>query len=443
MMNRLLQYSLAVAGAFCLLVSAGSSVRAQEAGGAPAAPAAPPVTITAADYVIAAEDVLEIQVLNQPPYSRTIQVNVDGTIDYPIVGQINVVGMKLVQLKQKLLTGLRKRFVNPSLTLAVRARAPKQVNLFGNLRSKGKQVIPRDDWKIRDVVAAAGGLDGGLGGPDRYEFYHAELLKARIGERIPIDLHKLFIENDESQNKQVEENDTFTVTIKELSEMQVQIIGQVGKPGPVIHPKNGSIVDVLQSAGGPTPLALLSEVTIERTDGTKEKVNMVGFKETGFDPKVKLRPGDKLIVPENKKQYKLLGRWIAGGTKIYPEDKKLTMFQVVADAGGSTDGAELKQTRVTRRLGTEKEKNDWLNEKDEKGKPYWVETKDAEGKPAYTRIVNVEKMLKSGDRTQDIEILPDDEIYVQASGRRRGFSVQEIWQTVGAITGIIVLLNRF
>jgi polysaccharide biosynthesis/export protein len=443
-MNRLLQYSVAVVGVCIALTGIGTSAQAQEAGGA-AGTAAPPVTITASEYVIASEDVIEINVLNQPAYTRTIQVNADGSIDYPIVGQIQVVGMKLVQLKQKLLTGLKKRFVNPSLTLAVRARAPRQINIFGDVPSRGKLIIQRDDWKIRDVIAAAGGLAGATGPSDRYEFFTAKLMKAKTAELIDIDLYKLFVENDESQNKPVGDNDTLTIREKEISEMQVQVLGQVNKPGPVIHPRNGSIIDVLQSANGPTAMARLGEVTIERLDGTKEKVDMRGYKEEGFETKVKLRPGDKLIVPENKLEFKLLGRWNAGGTKIYPEDKTLTIFDAVAIGGGATDGAELKETRVTRRVGEEKspEKYPWMNAKDQKGKPLWVEAKDAEGKTTWTRIVNVEKMLKTGDRTDDIAIIPDDEIYVRASGRRKGTSPQEIFQIVGAVSGIFFLLDRF
>lgn len=443
-MNRLLQSTIAVVGAFVTLASIGSgTAQAQDRGAA--GTTAPPVTITAPEYVIGAEDVIEINVLNQPAYTRTIQVNIDGSIDYPIVGQFKVVGMKLLQLKQKLLTGLKKRFVNPSLTLAVRARAPKQMNLFGDVRNKGKLIIQRDDWKIRDVIAASGGLAGATGMDDRYEFFKATLMKAKTAEQIPIDLYKLFVENDESQNKPVGEDDTLTIDEKELAEMQVQVLGEVNKPGPVLHPRNGSIIDVLTSASGPTRMALLSEVKIQRLDGTIENVNLLGYREKEFDPKVKLRPGDKLIVPENKRFYHLFGRWGAGGTKIYPEDKVLTIMEAVSDAGGGTDGAELKSTRVVRRPPTEKtaENSAWINEKDAKGKSYWVESKDAKGLPVYTRIVNVEQMLKTGDRTQDIVLLPDDEIYVQATGRRRGTSVQEIFQFVGAATGILFLLDRF
>lgn len=441
-MNRLIQYTTAVVGAFITLAGMSASALAQEGAGGATPPA---VTITTPEYVIAAEDVIEINVLNQPAYTRTIQVNLDGTIDYPTVGQITVVGMKLKQLKDQLVTGLKKRFVNPSVSLAVRARGPRQINLLGDVRSKGKFAIQRDDWKVRDVIVAAGGLAGATGQDDRYEFFKATLMKAKTGEVIPIDLYKLFVENDESQNKPIGEDDTLTIDEKELAEMQVQVIGQVNKSGPVITPRNGSIIDVLTSAGGPTPLALLKETTIQHLDGTTETVDMRGYKEKGFDPKVKLRPGDKLLIPENKIQYKLLGQWRAGGTKLYPEDRKLTIMQAISDATGATDGAELKSTRVTRYPSSkeEAEKSAWIGQKDEKGKPYWVESKGASGELVYTRIVNVEKMLKTGDRTQDIQILPDDEIYVQESGRRRGISAQELFQVVSAVTGIYFLLGRF
>jgi len=143
---------------------------------------------------------------------------------------------------------------------------------------------------------------------------------------------------------------------------------------------------------------------------------MRDYTKTGFDPKEKLQLGDRLVVPKNKNEYYLYGQVGHGGTVPYPEDKKLTVYQVIADSGGQVEGAELKHARLTR--------------------------KRPDGS-TISQEVNVEKMLKTGDLTKDVAVEPGDSIYVPGSYRRPGINVQEAFQFIVALTGIVAVLNRW
>ncbi|GAB4466698.1 MAG: hypothetical protein OHK0029_38230 [Armatimonadaceae bacterium] len=429
-------YRSNVVRGLCLLcvLAVGPGVLAQEkdptgGAGTPTPVALNRPLITTETYTIAVEDVIEISVLRRPELSMTVQVLSDGTIDYPYIGTINVVGMTLGELKKKVRESLTKRYVNPRVTAAVRSRPQEQISLIGALSTRGK-VAWKLGWKVRDVIGYAGGVTGSAGPTDRYELYKARLIKAETGEVKEIDLYKLLVDNDRSQNYSVEPNDTLEVYLKDVDQIRVQVIGQVRSPGPVEFPRTASLIDVLTSAGGPLPSAALSKVEIRR--GTQAiNVDMRKYGKEGFDPEVKLKPGDVVSVPENKLEYKMLGAFPNGGTRLYPDDKVPTLVGAIAGAGGRTDGLELKKTRIVRRREVNVDGDEWKK------------TSEVDGSPVWTRVVNVEEMLKSGDRTNDIAIVPDDEIWVKQSGGRRAVDFNQVWLAISAVTGLVGLWRLF
>lgn len=351
-------------------------------------------------YKVAPDDLLSITVQGQPDLSRKVQVLQDGTIDLPSAGQIKVVGLTIGQLKQEVTRRLAKTLVRPQVNVNVEGRQVKLANVVGSVKTPGR--IPlREGYRLLDVLAAAG-IES-----DRFEFYRASLFQDRTKQTIPIDLQKLIGEKDPAANLPVEENDTITVTTVDVAEQTVQVIGQVNKPGPVLLPRNGSIVDVMQSAGGPATGARLSQVTLERRDGQRTIIDMRDYQKTGFETKETLRAGDRLIVPENKLRFNVYGAVGRPGELPYPDDRKLTVFSAIAYAGGQTNGAELKKTRLTR--------------------------VNPDGTAKSSEVVNVDKMLKTGDLNGDVPVEPGDSIYVPASTGRKGIDPFALIGVVGAI----------
>jgi polysaccharide biosynthesis/export protein len=404
-----------------VLLSVPMAARAQER------PAAPPTTptgntgsenkgpaITSPTYKIVTDDVLTISVQDRGELNRQIQVLTDGTIDFPDVGIINVVGMTISDLKKKITTALAKKYTRPNVTIAVAPRV-RQISIFGPVGSKGKVPL-RDGWRVKDVLASVGGLAGTYPS-DRYEFYRAQLERTRTGEVLPIDLVKLLGENDPSQNYVVEPDDVLKVSELDAAETTVTVLGQVaGKQGPQLLPRNGNVVDVLLAAGGPTPLALLSKVIIERNDALKNTltVDLRDYKRTGFQPPVKLQAGDRIIVPENRRYYYLYGQFGAPGEKVYPDDEVLTVSKAIARAGGLTQNAELKKTTLIRELPSGK---------------------------TQTYIVNVEEMLKKGDLSKDMEMLPGDRLYIKPPPQRR-WDFNTVIGTLGTLLGLVFVYNQ-
>ncbi len=374
-------------------------LQAQQEQGAPATPA--PATTSAENpfYRIQKEDVLDIFVLERPEYSKTQEVLPDGTISYPRLGQFKVEGMTLKELEQRIFKKLDEDlFVNPQVSVSVRQRRVRQVSVVGDgVRAPGKMAM-RDGWRVLDVLASAGGLV-----TNRTEFLTARLLQPKEGRVIPIDLKKLMA-NDASQNLLLEADDVLTIEAKPQAETQVQVVGQVNKPGAFVFPEDASVIRLLTEAGGPTQTAKLSEASIER-NGETIKIDLREPYRTGTDPKdVVLQPGDRLVIPENKEFYYVLGAVGRPGMLPYPDDRKLTVGSVLTESVVDVRNAEYKRTQ--------------LMEKQEDG-------------TAKVTVVDGEKLLDKADFSIDAPVKPGDVVYVPFKKGRTNF-----WQYTGFLNAI-------
>lgn len=151
---------------------------------------------------------------------------------------------------------------------------------------------------VRDLVQAAGGCTA-----------NAALRAARIErhrpdgtiERIPVDLHRLLVENDESADVVLQNGDEFTVPA--IADM-VYVVGAVNRPGAYEYREgNNRMMDMLARAGGATSRAILDATRLIRNEGGVKqdpiRVDMDAVIRKGkihLDPGV--RPGDIIFVPE-------------------------------------------------------------------------------------------------------------------------------------------------
>ena len=368
------------------------------------------------DYRLAPDDALDIQVVDHPEANVSVVVMPNGTIKYPHVGQLKVAGMTAAKLEDaitKVLNGGGHRekayYLNPQVLVYVRTRQLRTVNVVGTgIKTTGKTAL-KEGWHLFDLVASLGGVSS-----DRLDFYDARLIRAD-GTTRRINLQALYLQ-DVSENILLRPDDTILIDVLDESRTTMQVIGEVAKPGAIIVPRDGSLATVLGQVQ-PNPRAHLSSAKIERNGETIPVDLSRWFKDGQVDSDVKVQSGDRLIIPENKRMYSIFGPVNKSGTQIYPDDRKLTILSVLADAGGATEGLELQDVRIIRPALQE-------------------------GTAPTVIKVNVKDMLAKGELKDDVAILPGDLIYFPAAKRRRGLSPQEILGFLGAIPLLGYLFRR-
>ncbi len=187
-------------------------------------------------------------------------------------------------------------------------------------------------------------------------------------------------------------NPSVEVLVKEYNSKKVSVLGAVagtprGGVGTIPLTGRTTLLEVIAKAGGLAPNASLERIRITREDGKAYTVNLYQLIQEGnLTQEFILDTGDVVFVPERvpgeERRVFLLGEVKAPGpVPFYPS---LTLSQLMAQAGGWTDGALFDEARIIR--GDLK-------------KPEIIE-------------VNLGRLVLNGDRRIDQFLQPNDIVYV-------------------------------
>ncbi len=210
-----------------------------------------PVDTPMADYKIGPGDILNITVWDHPeltipagPY-RTADVSgnlvtEDGTIYYPYVGVIQVVGKTARQVRDLLSQKLSKYIEKVQLDVRITSYRSKRVYVVGEVKVPGQQEITDVPATILDAVTRAGGFT--------VDSDHSQVLLTRSGTTWRVDLQSLYENGDIGQNVKLEPGDIVNVPDRSLN--KVFVLGEVQKPGSYfMNKKRITLAEALADAG--------------------------------------------------------------------------------------------------------------------------------------------------------------------------------------------------
>ncbi|AJA09218.1 polysaccharide export protein [Sphingopyxis fribergensis] len=141
-----------------------SAAQAQPVG-APVGAAKPVITGTAASatsaastYRINAGDELEIYVWGEERLQRKVKVLPDGTMAFPLVGQIKVQGLLPSEMEQLITNGLSAQYVGavPQVTVSVLVPSGMQFSVMGRVNAPGT-FSPGRYVNVLEALSMAGG----------------------------------------------------------------------------------------------------------------------------------------------------------------------------------------------------------------------------------------------------------------------------------------------
>jgi polysaccharide biosynthesis/export protein len=275
------------------------------------------VTATATDsdpqagYVIGPGDVLSIVVYDEPDLERTLTVQNDGFIRFPLIRRYEIGGKTLRDAEAELEEMLGERFlVNPQLTIAIKEFNAKKVYVLGGVKEPGLYSLT-GRTTVLEVISKAGGMVGGAGkillvrgaGSRQDEISKilekkgddaGALIEAGITEPVVIDGHKLFDKGDVSQNKELRNGDVIYVP----NVKRVYVLGEVRRPGGVPFTDGLTLLQAISLAGGTTEMASNTIYVTRKDEQGKEtrikaKYNKI-VKDTSRD--IPLEPDDVIVV---------------------------------------------------------------------------------------------------------------------------------------------------
>jgi len=110
-----------------------------------------------ADYILAAEDVVDINVWRNEALTRTVFVRPDGKISLPLIGDVPAAGLTPSQLQEVIKERLKEYKETPEVSVVVRDIGSFSVYIMGEIARPGKLQL-RSNTTILQAITQAGGF---------------------------------------------------------------------------------------------------------------------------------------------------------------------------------------------------------------------------------------------------------------------------------------------
>lgn len=255
------------------------------------------------DYLVGAQDLLEISVYGAPDLSRTVRVSRDGWISLPLVGDVRAEGLSTRQLETQIASLLAKKYMtHPQVSVFVSEVQSHTISVIGAVGKPGVFQI-RGPESLVEVLSMAEGLADDAGdrvilmrhqriadptSPNPPDPRSADTAISRGESARPASLtDSLRVRgDDETQGLQISLKNLLMSTDPRYDVMVypgdivkvppagiVYVVGQVRKPGGFLLKTNQSlsVLQALALAEGTTSTSAEKRARIIRTDGQNGK----------------------------------------------------------------------------------------------------------------------------------------------------------------------------
>jgi polysaccharide export outer membrane protein len=243
--------------------------------------------VSAQDYIVGEEDVLQISVYEHPDLTTTARIGGDGTINFPLIGHVDVRGLTLPQISQKIADLLSDGYiVDPQVNIFIQEFRSKKAFIMGEVNKPGLHVL-HGTTTFLELLSVAGGLTKDAG--DR------ALLKRKTSPSeeheiiIAIDLKRLIEKGDTSMDIAIMDGDSVYITKAGV----FYVTGEVKKPDSYKYEDGTTVIKAVTIAGGFTDKASKGRVKIIRKVSGEEKI--IG----SVDMDEPVLPDDVIVVPES------------------------------------------------------------------------------------------------------------------------------------------------
>jgi polysaccharide export outer membrane protein len=239
------------------------------------------------DYIVGEGDLLRISVYDNPDLATVVRITGEGTILFPLIGQVKVAGLTVSKVSQRLAELLAAGYlVSPQVAVFIEEYRSQKVTIMGQVNRPGLIEL-KGYTTFLEVLSKAGDLTKDAGdvavikrksdGPDKKE------------KTISVDLKMLVGKGDTSQDVPVLDGDSIYVVKASV----FFVTGEVKKPDSYKLEVGLTVLKAITMAGGFTDKAATGRVKIIRKkSGGEEYLEKVRLDEL-------VGPDDVIVVPES------------------------------------------------------------------------------------------------------------------------------------------------
>jgi len=372
---------------------------------APQQPGVVPEEKTApAPYLLAADDTIDISVINFPELSAKLIVPPDGQITVRLLPQIAVTGMTTTDLTKYLTEKWRRYVVDPSITVVLVEKRKETVLFYGFIEQVGT-IVYRPGLHLIEALAELGGAK------ENGDLKRVKLTR-RGGGKQTLDISRPETRGGTPADIVLEPGDVLYIPEKNV---QVSILGEVTQPGSFAYKEDATILELLKAAGNIKESADLAGATLLR-DGKETPLDLESLLHKGdLRQNLTIEAGDRILIPEIRNRTYIFGAVNTPGYYNFKIGDRI--LDALKSSGGATKDADFAKITVIQ----------------------MSKARDKGGK-ASMLMVDIGK-IKKGDLSGNVALEPGDVVFVP--DRKRGFQLNDVMGLSWGISGIQGLMSIF
>ncbi len=207
------------------------------------------------EYKISLNDQFTVILSGSKEAIFDLNVNLDGTILFPELGSISVVGETFEEVKTKLKNLIEQSYIGVQIDLSLKNLSAKKITIVGAVKTPGTYLV-----NPFSTISSALGYSGGIS--EIGTLRNIRLIRTN-GKIYSFDLYKLLINGDRSDDITIESGDVIVI---DPAQQFINITGQVKRPAIYEVRENETLDNLINFALGFTQLANKSNINLKLLD---------------------------------------------------------------------------------------------------------------------------------------------------------------------------------
>ena len=224
------------------------------------------------EYKISLGDVIGVVLSGSKKQIFDMKVQLDGTVFFPELGSISVVGESFIDIKNKFRNLIDQSYIGVSIDLSLKDLSAKKITIVGAVNNPGTYLV-NPFTTISNSLAYSGGIQQ-IG-----TLREIRLLRSN-GESFKFDLYDLLIDGDRSNDITIESGD---VIIVGAASKFINITGMVKRPGTYEIIPGEDLSNLLKFALGFVGGANIEKITLDKLDLETSSIINIITNDTYYD----------------------------------------------------------------------------------------------------------------------------------------------------------------
>jgi len=247
-------------------------------------------------YRVGPGDLLAISVFGQDDLSKSVRVISNGTINFPLVGDVLTAGLTPAEIATRLTELLARDFVvNPQVLVGVSEYQSQSVNVIGEVRRPAKYYL-KGPTRLIDILSEAGGLADTAGSEVLVVRSEPGAGGQKKTRQMRISLEDLFAARDNNDDRNVALVAGDVVHVQQARFFYIR--GEVGRAGQYALRPETTIQKAISLAGGLSQWADEKDVQLIREIPGEKRKLVINLRkiEKGLAPDIKIEADDIILV---------------------------------------------------------------------------------------------------------------------------------------------------